>query len=191
MERESGETAGSYKITGVTDTQYDVYYPVEQNELAVLQIEKFAMIGKKMQVYLDANRVQDYAVDIFEQKDTSDQWMIPRDIQNMKVALGQMGEDTEKNINGQPGINESTVKLQIKLPVMTHKLSIPLTVSSDNYQDFLFVIDIQADYLQKHTEEEIRSFYSSHPFNLKEKVTYAERPSFSPYTAGRISVESE
>ena len=191
LEREVGETVGSYKITGVTDTQYDIYYPVEQNEFAILQIEKLAVTSKSIQAYMDVNQVQDYSVDIFAQKDTNDQWMIPRDIQNMKVAVGQMSEDTAQNINGQPEINGSTVKLQIKRPVTARNLSIPFTVSSDNYQDFLFVVDIQVDYLREHTEEEIRNFYSSHSFNRAGKVTYAEKPSFSPYTAGRISAESE
>lgn len=40
---------------------------------------------------------------------------------------------------------------------------------------------------QKRTKADIISFYQEHPYNMSQRVTYQEYPSFSPYMAGKLS----
>lgn len=43
---------------------------------------------------------------------------------------------------------------------------------------------------QIHTKQEILNYYISHLYDIKKEVTYEIKPSFSPYTAGKLSKET-
>ncbi len=43
---------------------------------------------------------------------------------------------------------------------------------------------------QVHTKNEILKFYLSHPYNTQKEVSYQIKPSFSPYTAGKLSSDT-
>ena len=48
-------------------------------------------------------------------------------------------------------------------------------------------IMVSADEPEKRTKEEIMMFYEEHPYDTKSEITFEEEPSFSPYTAGKLS----
>lgn len=43
---------------------------------------------------------------------------------------------------------------------------------------------------EKRTKEEIVEYYKEHPYDTNSKITFEEEPSFSPYTAGKLSEAS-
>ncbi len=191
LQREPGEDPGIYKITGIKGKQEEIKYTVVDNEFARLEIQKLKSVNRIAAYYMDANVSRELSVDLIGHKDVKGEFSVPQDIKNPKITIGAIGEDVQKNLDGEPAINGNQVLVKLRTPITMKKLPIPFIIQSDNYQDLTFTLDLRVDYLEEHSKEEIKSFYQAHPFRLNGKVTFEDEPSFSPYKAGRVSKNSE
>lgn len=189
--RKEGEAPGVYEITGIETEDVHKAYTIEQNEFAKLEILKLPVTNRSARYYIDANSKTELTIDLMNHKDASGNLSVPQDMKNPKIILGEIKEELKACLNNDPVIDKNQVTIKLVVPAVKRSLQVPFIIQSDNYQDLTFVINIQLDYLKVRTKEDIRKFYKEHPFSFSESVTFDKSPSFSPYTAGRVSKKSE
>jgi hypothetical protein len=143
-------------------------------------------------IYVDANESREFKITPASLRDSDGKLIIPSNIKNMKVTVGNISSATGQNLSGAPVVKNNIVTVKLHLPIVSTYLQIPLLIQSDNYQDFKTNVPVKADYMAIHTEQEIRKFYKSHPFDVYwSTVKFDVEPSFSPYKAGAVSKSSE
>ncbi len=190
LEREPGEAGGIYRITGMTDPKDEVRYVVEDSEFAYLEIQKNYLRDTFAGFYFDANVKKEGTIDVIGYKDRNGKPVVPEDILNPVVTVGTLDEAVMENLSELPQIEGTSVVIKIADQVSRHVLEIPVIVSSDNYKDFTFKAYLTVDYIEERTQEEIKAYYKSHPFDLYMATTFADTPKMSPYHAGKISEKS-
>jgi hypothetical protein len=147
--------------------------------------------NRSSMIYLDANEKKEFELDLKTLKDEDGNQALPSDIKNATITVGSISGESKKSLNGTPTVSGSKAVMKFRIPANGTTLEVPFTVHSNSYQNFTLTVQIKLDYVLEHTEEEIRAFYKSHPFNISGSTTFASKPSFSPYKAGRVSAASE
>ena len=190
IEREAGEKAGNYKITGITAKDRHAIYYVEENEFSYLTIEKHKYTNGSGRFYLDGNRENEITFDLIKHMNDEGKNSIPQDIIKPMIKIGKLDKIVERNLAAQPEIKNGKITIRVAPEITQHNLTIPLIISSDNYEDISFSVYVMVDYVKEPTQDQIKSYYKSHPFNYYKSISYEEQPGISPYRAGKVSEES-